>query len=144
MAAIGLFILRIAIARPVMRRVQGTSLRAVTIAFLVASVLGLIAIPVYLDISTAIDSLHSAFDVSSLVPLFRVTAFGRGYLDMEICFALFCAEPRSRSGSTGPSGSTARSPSCSRRAGRFSPPRPSCSCPASPGTRPRPRPAASR
>jgi len=25
------------------------------------------------------------------VPLFRVTAFGRGYLDMEICFALFCA-----------------------------------------------------
>jgi copper transport protein len=25
-----------------------------------------------------------------LVPLFRVTAFGRGYLDMELCFGLFC------------------------------------------------------
>jgi copper transport protein len=90
MAAIGLFVLRIAIARPLIRRVPGTSLRAVSTAFVVASVLGLIAIPVYLDLSTAIDSLHSAFDVSSLVPLFRVTAFGRGYVDMLVCFALFC------------------------------------------------------
>jgi len=91
MAAIGLFVLRIAIARPVMRRVPGTSLRTVSAAFVVASVLGLVAIPLYLDISTAIDSLHSAFDVSALVPLFRVTAFGRSYVDLEICFALFCA-----------------------------------------------------
>jgi len=91
MAAIGLFVLRIAIARPVVRRTAGTSLRAVSIAFVVASVLGLLAIPVYLELSTAIDSLRSAFDVSALVPLFRVTAFGRGYVDMEICFALFCA-----------------------------------------------------
>ena len=91
MTAIGLFALRIAIARPVVRAVKGTSLRAVSIAFVVASVVGLVAIPVYLDISTSIDSLRSAFDVSALVPLFRVTAFGRGYLDMEICFALFCA-----------------------------------------------------
>jgi copper transport protein len=91
MTAIGLFALRIAIARPVVRTVKGTSLRAVSIAFVVASVVGLVAIPVYLDISTSIDSLRSAFDVSALVPLFRVTAFGRGYLDMEICFALFCA-----------------------------------------------------
>jgi copper transport protein len=91
MTAIGLFALRIATARPVVREVAGTSLRAVSIAFVVASVVGLIAIPVYLDISTSIDSLRSAFDVSALVPLFRVTAFGRGYVDMEICFALFCA-----------------------------------------------------
>jgi copper transport protein len=91
MTAIGLFALRIAIARPLVRAVKGTSLRAVSIAFVVASVAGLVAIPVYLDISTSIDSLRSAFDVSALVPLFRVTAFGRGYLDMEICFALFCA-----------------------------------------------------
>ncbi len=91
MAAIGLFVLRIAIARPVVRRVPGTSLRAVSTAFVVTSVLGLIAIPVYLDISTAVDSLRSAFDISALVPLYRVTAFGRSWVDMEICFALFCA-----------------------------------------------------
>ena len=48
------------------------------------------AIPVYLDFATAIDSLRSVFDVGALVPLFRVTAFGRGYVDMLVCFALFC------------------------------------------------------
>ena len=90
MIAIGLFVLRIAIARPLVRRVGGTSLRAVSIGMVVFSVLGLVAIPVYLDFSTAIDSLRSVFDVGSLVPLFRVTAFGRGYVDMELCFALFC------------------------------------------------------
>src|SRR5205085_7203656 len=90
MAALGLFVLRIAIARPVVRRVEGTTLRKVSIAFVVASVLGLIAIPVYIDVSTAVDSLRSSFAVGALVPLFRVTAFGRAYVDLEICFALFC------------------------------------------------------
>ena len=50
---------------------------------------GLIAIPVYLDFSTANDSLRSVFDLSALVPLFRVTAFGRAICDLELCFALF-------------------------------------------------------
>jgi copper transport protein len=90
MTAIGLFVLRIAIARPLVRRVDGSSLRAVSIAFVIVSVLGLIAIPVYLDLATAIDSLHSVFALGALVPLFRVTAFGRAYVDLEICFALFC------------------------------------------------------
>jgi len=90
MIAIGLFVMRFAIARPLVRRVEGTSLRSVSIAMVVFSVLGLIAIPVYLDIATSIDSLRSAFAVGALVPLFRVTAFGRGYTDMELCFALFC------------------------------------------------------
>jgi copper transport protein len=90
MSAIGLFILRIGIARPVARRLEGTRLRSISVAFIVASVIGLIAIPVYLDDATAVDSLHSAWDVGTLVPLFRITAFGRGYVDMEICFALFC------------------------------------------------------
>ena len=57
---------------------------------MVASVVGLIAIPVYLDFSIANDSLRSVFDLSALVPLYRVTAFGRGLVKMEICFALFC------------------------------------------------------
>jgi copper transport protein len=90
MSAIGLFVLRLLVARPLIRRVRGTSLRGVTIAFVVASVVGLIAIPVYLDFSTANDSLRSVFDLSALVPLFRVTAFGRAILDLELCFALFC------------------------------------------------------
>jgi copper transport protein len=30
------------------------------------------------------------FDVTALVPLFRLTAFGRAILDLELCFALFC------------------------------------------------------
>jgi copper transport protein len=90
MSAIGLYAMRLLIARPAVRRARGTSLRALSSAFVVASVLGLIAIPVYLDFAIANDSLRSVFDLGALVPLFRVTAFGRGYLDMELCFALFC------------------------------------------------------
>ena len=90
MVAIGLFVLRLVVIRPVVRRVPGTRLRALSVAFVVASVLALVAIPVYLDFTTANDSLRSVFDVTALVPLFGVTAFGRAILDMELCFALFC------------------------------------------------------
>jgi copper transport protein len=90
MASVGLFAFRSLIARPLVRRVEGASLRTITITFVVASVLGLIAIPVYLDFSIANDSLRSVFDVTALVPLFRVTAFGRAIVDLELCFALFC------------------------------------------------------
>jgi copper transport protein len=91
MCAIGLFLLRLGIARPMPRRVDGTNLRAVSIAFFVAAGLGLLAIPVYLDIATAEFSLRSAFDLGAIVPLLRASAFGRGYLDLELCFALFVA-----------------------------------------------------
>jgi copper transport protein len=70
--------------------VPETRLRVVSMGFVIASIVGLIAIPVYLDFATATDSLRSVFDVTALVPLFRVTAFGRGYVDMLGCFALFC------------------------------------------------------
>lgn len=90
MVAIGLFVLRMVIARPVVRRVKEISLRPLSISFVVASVAGLIAIPVYLDFATANDSLRSVFDLPALVPLFRATAFGRAMLDLELCFALFC------------------------------------------------------
>ena len=90
MISIGLLAMRLVIARVAVRRVSGTSLRAISIAFVVTSVVGLIAIPVYLDFSIANDSLRSVFDLSALVPLYRVTAFGRGLVKMEICFALFC------------------------------------------------------
>jgi copper transport protein len=90
MTAIGLFVLRLLIARPLVRRVEDTNLRALTVSFGIASVLGLVAIPAYLEESTSVDSLRSFFAVGALVPLWRTTAFGRGYFDMWICFALFC------------------------------------------------------
>src|SRR5262249_3517117 len=77
--------------RPLAPRAQGTPLRALPIGFLVPSVLGLIALPAYLEESTAVDSLRPFFSFSALVPLWRTTAFGRGYLDMWFCFALFSA-----------------------------------------------------
>jgi copper transport protein len=90
MTSIGLFVLRTIVARPIVRRLEGTSLRALSIAFGVAAVLGLIAIPVYIDFATANFTLRSVFALGALVPLFDTTAFGRGYLDLELCFALFC------------------------------------------------------
>ncbi len=89
MGAIGLFVLRLLIARPLVRTVRGVTLKPLTIAFGTAAALGLIAIPVYLDFSTANDSLRSVFDLTALVPLYRVTAFGRAIVDLEVCFALF-------------------------------------------------------
>jgi copper transport protein len=91
MVSIGLLSLRLWLARPVVRRVEGASLRPLTIAFVVASLLGLLAIPVYLELATAGFSLRSFWDFGVLVPLWRTSAFGRGYVDLEICFALFCA-----------------------------------------------------
>jgi copper transport protein len=89
MSAIGLAALRLAVARPVVRRVGGTTLRAVTIAFAVASGVALVAIPVYVLLATADFALRSVFAVGALVPLVHVSAFGRGYLDLWACFALF-------------------------------------------------------
>jgi copper transport protein len=90
MASVGLLALRLIIARPLITRVDETALRPLTITFVVATVVGLVAIPVYLDFSTANDTLRSVFDLGALVPLFRATAFNRAILDLELCFGLFC------------------------------------------------------
>jgi copper transport protein len=89
MAAIGLFVLRIATARPVVRRVAATRLRAVSIAFGIAAAIAMIATPVYVVMATAQFALRSAFDLGNVLPLLRDSAFGRGYLDLELTFALF-------------------------------------------------------
>ena len=89
MLAIGLFAMRLLVARPVLRRLPGSSLRALSIAALISAAVALLAIPLYLDFSTANDSLRSVFDLGALIPLFRVTAFGRAIVDLELCFALF-------------------------------------------------------
>jgi copper transport protein len=91
MAAIGLFVLRIAVARPAVARVPGTRLRSATISFGVASVVGLLAIPVYLLLSTAEFALRSFWSFGALFPLVRVSAFGRSWLDLELVFGLFVA-----------------------------------------------------
>src|SRR5207244_2783017 len=89
MAAIGLFILRIATARPVVRRVPETRLRALSIAFGISAAVALIATPVYVVMATAQFALRSALDFGNVLPLLRDSAFGRGYLDLELTFALF-------------------------------------------------------
>ena len=89
MAAIGLFVLRIATARPVVRRVPETRLRALSIAFGISAAVALIATPVYVVMATAQFALRSAFDFGNVLPLLRDSAFGRGYLDLELTFALF-------------------------------------------------------
>jgi copper transport protein len=89
MAAIGLFILRMAIARPVVRRVRESRLRAASIAFGISSLVALVAIPVYVLMATAQFALRSTFDLGALVPELRASAFGRGMLDLELIFALF-------------------------------------------------------
>jgi copper transport protein len=92
MAAIGLFVLRIVIARPLVARVAGTRLHYVTAAFGAASLVALVAIPVYFLLATADFALRSFWSFGALFPLVRVSAFGRGWLDLELVFALFAAD----------------------------------------------------
>jgi copper transport protein len=91
MTAVGLFALRTLIARPLVTRVSGTRLRAVSVAFFVAIAVALVATPIYVDISTAKFALRSSFAVGALIPLMRGSSFGRGYLDLELCLAFFAA-----------------------------------------------------
>ena len=89
MAAVGLFVLRMLTARPVLRRVPGTSLEPLSIAFGIALVVVLIATPVYAEISTAEFARRSFFDFGNVVPLLRDSSFGRSYTDLELILAIF-------------------------------------------------------
>jgi copper transport protein len=84
MLAIGLFAMRILIARPLR-----LWLRPLSVAFAVASAAALLAAPVYLVLATAQFTLRSPLDLGALAPLLDVSAFGRGYLDLELCLGLF-------------------------------------------------------
>jgi copper transport protein len=83
MCAIGLFVMRILIARPLVR------LRWVSAAWAVALGIAIVATPIYVDVATARFSLRSAFDLGTLIPLMRDSQFGRGYLDLELCLLCF-------------------------------------------------------
>ena len=83
MCAIGLFVLRMLIARPLVR------LPWVSIAWGIATAIAIVATPIYVDIATAKFSLRSAFDLGTLIPLMRESQFGRGYIDLELCLLCF-------------------------------------------------------
>jgi copper transport protein len=89
LTALGLFVLRALIARPVARVVRGTSLRALNVAFAVAAGLALVAIPVYVVVATAEFTLRSVWDLGAIVPVARDSGFGKDWLDLELVLALF-------------------------------------------------------
>ena len=84
MAAIGLFVLRMFVARPLR-----SPPRALSIAFWIALAVALIATPIYVLIATAEFAVRSFWSWGALIPLMRTSAFGRGYLDLELVLALF-------------------------------------------------------
>ncbi len=91
MTAIGLAVLRLVIVRPLVERVPGASLRPLSLAFAVAAGLALLVVPVYVEVASAQFALRSIFDLGGVLPLLRSSAFGRGWLDLELVFALFVA-----------------------------------------------------
>ncbi len=89
LTALGLFVLRLGTARPLVVRVPGTRLRALSVAFWIALAVALVATPLFVLLATAQFALRSFWSFGALVPLLRVSAFGRGYLDLELVLALF-------------------------------------------------------
>ena len=84
MAAIGLFVLRMFVARPL-----ESPPRALAVAFWVALGVSVVATPVYVLLATAKFALRSFWSWGALIPLLRTSAFGRGYLDLELVLVLF-------------------------------------------------------
>jgi copper transport protein len=89
MAAIGLFALRMLIARPLVRRVRGASLTPVAIAFGAAMAVALVVTPIYVELATAQFSRRSFIDLGDIVPLARASTFGRSYVDLELVLLFF-------------------------------------------------------
>jgi copper transport protein len=84
MAAVGLFVLRAFVARPL-----GSPPRALAVAFGASLGAALVAVPFYVLYATSRFALRSIADVGALVPLMRNSAFGRGLLELELLLALF-------------------------------------------------------
>jgi copper transport protein len=89
MAALGLFVFRCLIARPLAALTAGRSLRAVTVALGVALAAGLLLVPVYAVLTTAEFSTLSPLDLGALAPLVRISSFGRALTDLWVVLALF-------------------------------------------------------
>src|SRR5262249_30662047 len=89
MSSIGLYVLRVITARPVVRAVRGSSLRAVTAAMWASLVVALVATPIYVLLATSQFALRSVFDLGAIIPVARDSAFGRSFLVLEGALALF-------------------------------------------------------
>ena len=89
MSALGLFVLRAVIARPVVRVVRGCSLRSLSIAFAVALGVALVATPIYALLATAQFTLRSFWDFGDIIPAVRSSGFGEDFLDLELVLGLF-------------------------------------------------------
>jgi copper transport protein len=88
MAAIGLLVFRLLIARPFAVGRPG-GLGAITVAFGVAVVAGLVLVPVYLILATAQFALRPTTDLGGILPLVSASSFGRSLLDFELVLGLF-------------------------------------------------------
>ncbi|MES1248811.1 MAG: copper resistance protein CopC [Actinomycetota bacterium] len=84
MAAIGLLALRCGIARPLLRDRP----RALAVAFWVALGVALVVNVVYVFDATAEFALRPVTDVGALLPLLQKSAFGRGWLTLELLLVL--------------------------------------------------------
>ena len=145
MTALGLFVLRMVIARPVVARVSGARLRAVSVAFWIALAVALVAAPVYVArrdravrpalglVGRRARPAHASVLLRARVPRPRAPAR-----------ALRSPRRPWRSGSTAPTGRPARSAGCSRSGARCSRPARRCSPPALRAMRRRPRRGRSR
>src|SRR5262249_44252170 len=89
LSAIGLYVLRVITARPVVRAVRGSSLRAVTWAMWISLAVALVATPIYVLLATSQFALRSVFDLGAIIPLAHHSAFGRGFLVLEGALVLF-------------------------------------------------------
>lgn len=89
MVSVGLFVFRTSVARPLRRIAPGSSPRWVTLALGASIGVTLLATPIYLLFATAQFALRSWTAVGALVPLMRVSAFGRGFTDLELVVGLF-------------------------------------------------------
>lgn len=85
LAAIGLFVLRTFTARPLLAERP----RALAVAFWIAIGVALVATPVYVLLATSQFALRPMTALGALVPLMEKSAFGRGYLRLELLLALF-------------------------------------------------------
>ncbi len=89
LSALGLFVLRAVIARPVVRAVRGCSLRSLNFAFGVALAVALVATPIYALLATAQFTLRSFWDFGGVIPAVRSSGFGEDFLDLELVLGLF-------------------------------------------------------
>jgi copper transport protein len=89
MTALGLFGLRIFVARPLIRVLSGSSLRALSTAFFGVLGVALVAAPVYAVLATAHFAARQFWELDAVLPAVRDSAFGRGFLDLAWVLALF-------------------------------------------------------